>query len=156
MTFIIKYWKIIVYVVSVIAAYVFGALIHPGTIPGGVNATNTNAGNQIVYLTNITDMTNNITNTQTVWTDYQHYSTDPFVFVQRDNVMSVSLWKRSASQKIEQWQSDNGLILGVGWDAMRTAPAGLAGWHWKNLGVISTATISTNFGISVFGVWMFN
>lgn len=157
MDFIKKYWKILVYVVSVVAAFIFGALAHPGTVPGGVNVTNTNAGNQIIYLTNFTEMTNNITNTLIVWSDYLHYSADPFVFVQRDNIMSVSLWKRSASQEIEQWQSDSGPFIGPT-VSTRLSPGLMGGYQWKNLGIFGQAEIETNWS-SLSGraglIWFF-
>lgn len=140
--------------IALVIGFIVGAVVHPGFKPGGTVVTNYVQGtNTVQYIYEYKDATNNLPE---IYSTYLHFSKDPFRFIQQNDTMTVSLWSRSATSRIKQWQADNGLILGGGWDIIRTAPSALIGYHWKNLAVIGTATISTNFGFAVFGVWIFN
>lgn len=143
-------WFIIGGVLLLALGFVLGAVVHPGFKPGGTIVTNTVYSNVPVYYHDI-----NETNSNEIFNDYKKYKTNPFIFIQQNDVMTVTLYDRNGSVKVKQWQNENGLMLGGGWDIMRTAPAIIGGYHWKNIAVLGTATISTNLGISVFALWMF-
>jgi hypothetical protein len=76
--------------------------------------TNIIHGTQIDYFTNAVQMTNylNITNLEIltnivmIFTDYEAYSTDNFVFTQSNDNLQVRLYKRMAGIKLEPWQQD--------------------------------------------------
>lgn len=146
-------WTGAALLLALVIGFIGGAVIHPGFKPGGTIITNYVQGtNTVQYIYEYKDATNNLPE---IYAAYLHFSKDKFEFIQQNDTMTVNLYTRAASIKIKQWQSENGLILGGGWDIMRTAPAILGGYHWKSLAVFGTATISTNFGIAIFGAWIF-
>lgn len=150
-----KIYLIIAGVVILAAGFVLGAVIHPGFVPGGTIITNFVKGtNATKYITNYGDATNAV-NYPVVFDAYYHFNADAFRFIQQNDTMTATLFTRSATVKIKDWANDSGLILGGGWDVVRSAPGVLAGYQFKNLSVLGQVTIATNWGLFLGATWTF-
>ena len=146
----IWYWYVIAAVLFIILGYTVRGYIDDSHIKPGTAATNTNAGNHPVYYTNI-----NSTNENAIFDSYVHLETDPFIFIQKADTMTVYLDNRFGSTKIKQWYDYSGWMFGVGAEyCYSVSLAGLIGYHWQNLAVLATFAISTNLNIGAFGVWL--
>lgn len=150
----VRNWWVLVGVTAVIF-FLIGFFVRPPA--GNVNATNWYVGNKTNYYSNYTLVTNNPAFMREVYEDYARFMLDPFRFVQKNENIRVDLYKRYFEAKIQDYQLRSGPVAGIGWDLMRSSPAVLFGWEFVDtFGILGTATVSTNFGFSVFGTYKFN
>jgi hypothetical protein len=143
-------WFIVGGVLILGVGFILGATVHPGFKPGGTIITNTVYGNYPVYYPII-----NATNEDEIFNDYKKYKTSAFIFIQQNNTMTATLYDRHGTVELKDWNNYNGLMLGGGYDVLKNAPAIIGGYHWTNIALLGTVTISTNFGIGIYALWMF-
>lgn len=144
-------WACIAVAVALVLGFIGGVFTRPGTKP--VNVTNTVYGTNIIYFHDFADATN-LDNYPQVFADYTNYSSAPFRFIQNNDTLQVTLWKRSASVKIKSWQKADGLIAGGGWN-LTGYPVVLMGYHFGPLTALLSIGITTNLNLSLMGAWMF-
>ena len=149
-------WIIAGIVVFGVVCFLLGHYTRDNIVPGGTIVTNNQQGNHPAF-TNFVNVTNNFTNLVTVYKDYLHYKTDPFIFIQKDDTMTASLYDRTASSKIKDWTTHDGPVFGGGarFSPGKIAPGISGGYWWDRLTIYGTATIATNWDVFAGGLWRF-
>ena len=145
-------WASIAVAVALVIGFIGGVFVRPGN--NGVVTTNYVQGtNTVQYIHDFTAATN-VNSYPQVFADYTNFHSAPFRFVQQNDLMTVTLWTRSASSRIKNWQRTDGVIAGGGWN-LTGYPVALVGYHWANLTALITVGVTTNLNIALLGAWQF-
>lgn len=151
-------WAVIAVFIALVVGYILGVTTWPKRV---TNGTNTNVSFKIVtnniYLSVVEQqelgmIISNVKNTRFVNKQAGNSIDVTFLFDYR--LTEGKLIPFSYSEKV-YLADPSGWIVGGGWDIVRGAPAALIGYHWRQLAILGTLTISTNLGIAVFAAWLF-